>query len=120
HSPIMFADSSNGGATFSDPKLISGNVLDGQGSRPVVGPDGTLYVFWDASTRHQALDSTWMVKSTDGGATWSKPAAISTVADILPLRNTAFRVTSFPAAAAAPNGDLYTAWVGEVPNAGSP
>ena len=118
-SPIMFVSSSDGGQTFTDPKLISGNVLYGQGSHPVVGPDGTLYVFWDASTRHDALDSTWMVKSTDGGANWSKPTAVATVADILPLRNTAFRVNSFPAAAAAPNGDLYTTWVGEVPNDGS-
>jgi hypothetical protein len=118
-SPIMFASSSDGGATFTDPKLISGNVLYGQGSRPVVGPDGTLYVFWDASTRQQALDSEWVVKSTDGGATWSKPAAVSTVADTLSLRDTAFRVNSYPAAAAAPNGDLYVTWTGEVPNDGS-
>ncbi len=118
-SPIMFVSSSDGGQTFTDPKLISGNVLYGQGSHPVVGSDGTLYVFWDASTRHQALDSTWMVKSTDGGANWSKPTAVSTLADIPPLAKTAFRVNSFPAAAAAPNGDLYATWAGEVPNDGS-
>jgi hypothetical protein len=118
-SPIMFVSSSDGGQTFTTPKLISGNVLYGQGSHPVVGPDGTLYVFWDASTRHQALDSTWMVKSTDGGATWTSPTAVSTLADIPPLANTAFRVNSFPAAAAAPNGDLYATWAGEVPNNGS-
>jgi hypothetical protein len=115
-SPIMFASSSDGAKTFSTPKLIVGNVLYGQGSRPVVGPDGTLYVFWDGSTRKQALDSEWMVKSTDGGATWSKPTAVSTVADIHPLRNTLFRVNSYPAAAVAPNGDLYATWTGEVPN----
>jgi hypothetical protein len=115
-SPIMFASSSNGGQTFTTPKLISANVLYGQGSHPVVGPDGTLYVFWDASTRQQSLDSIWMVKSADGGANWSKPAAVSTVADIMPLAKTAFRVNSFPAAAAAPNGDLYATWTGEVPN----
>jgi hypothetical protein len=118
-SPIMFASSSNGGQSFTDPKLISANVLYGQGSHPVVGPDGTLYVFWVASTRHDSLDSTWMVKSTDGGATWSKPVAVSPVADILSLRNTGFRVNSFPAVAAASNGDLYTTWVSEVPNDGS-
>lgn len=118
-SPIAFAYSTDGGQTFTDPKLISGNVLYGQGSRPVVGPDGTLYVFWDGSTRLASLDSTYMVRSTDGGATWSKPTAVSTVADILPLRDTAFRVNSFPAAAAAPNGDLYVSWTGEVPNNGS-
>jgi hypothetical protein len=118
-SPIAFAYSTDGGQTFSDPKLISGNVLYGQGSRPVVGPDGTLYVFWDGSTRLASLDSTYMVKSSDGGATWSKPTAVSTVADSLTLRDTAFRVNSFPAAAAAPNGDLYVTWTGEVPNDGS-
>src|SRR5690349_323488 len=38
-SPIAFVSSSDGGATFTTPKLISGNVLYGQGSHPVVGPD---------------------------------------------------------------------------------
>lgn len=118
-SPIFFVYSTDGGATFSTPKSISGNVLYSQGSHPVVGPDGTLSVFWDGSTRLAQLDSEWMVKSTDGGATWSKPVAVSTVADIPPLRNTAFRVNSYPAAAAAPNGDLYVTWAGEVPNDGS-
>lgn len=118
-SPIFFASSSDGGAHFTDPKSISGNVLYGQGSRPIVAPDGTLYVFWDASTRHDALDSTWVVKSADGGATWSKPTAIAKVADSMPLRDTAFRVNSFPAAAVTDTGDLYVAWTAEVPNNGS-
>lgn len=112
-SPIAFASSSDGGRTFTTPKLISGNVLYGQGSRPVVGPDGTLYVFWDGATRLATRDSTWMVKSTDGGATWSKPVAIAPLDDIRPLHDTAFRVNSYPAAAAAPNGDLYVTWTTE-------
>jgi hypothetical protein len=109
-SPIAFVSSSDGGATFTDPKLISGNVLYGQGSRPVVGPDGTLYVFWNGSTRLASLSSTYMVKSSDGGATWSKPVSISTLHNSTPLHDTAFRVNSYPAAAAAPNGDLYAVW----------
>jgi hypothetical protein len=113
-SPISFAYSTDGGATFSTPQLISGNDLYGQGSRPVVGPDGSLSVFWDGSTRLSALDSTYMVKSTDGGATWSTPVAISTLADIPGLRDTAFRVNSYPAAAAAPDGKLYVTWTTEV------
>ncbi len=109
-SPIFFASSSNGGATFSSPKAISGNVLYGQGSRPVVGPDGSLYVFWEGSTRLASLNSTYVVKSTDGGASWSKPRAVSQLTDSAPLKNTVFRVNSFPAGAAAPNGDLYATW----------
>jgi hypothetical protein len=109
-SPIAVAYSKDGGATFSDPQLIVGNVLYGQGSRPTVGPDGTVYVFWDGSTRQQSLDSIYMVKSTDGGATWSKPVAVSQLVDIIPVANTAFRVNSFPAAAVAPDGTLYVTW----------
>jgi hypothetical protein len=115
-SPISFAYSADGGRTFSDPQLISGNVLYGQGSRPVVGPDGTLYVFWDGSTRHAALDSTYMVKSTDGGATWSKPISVSTLSDTPGIRDSAFRVNSYPAAAAAASGQLYVTWTTEVKN----
>jgi len=109
-SPIFFVYSENGGQTFSTPTAISGNVLYGQGSHPVVAPNGTLYVFWDAATRLASTDSTWMVKSTDGGATWSRPLAVAPLIDSSPLHDTVFRVNSFPAAAAAPNGDLYAAW----------
>ena len=75
-----------------------GNVLYGQGSHPTVGPDGTVYVFWDGSTRLATFDSIWMVKSTDGGASWSKPVKVSDIVDIVPIANTVFRNNSYPAA----------------------
>jgi hypothetical protein len=112
-SPIFFASSSDGGRTFTTPKAISGNVLYSQGSRPVVGPDGSLYVFWDGATRLSTSDSTWVVKSTDGGATWGKPVQIAPLNDSEPLANTLFRVNSFPAGAAAPDGDVYATWTTE-------
>src|SRR5258708_34609811 len=55
-----------------------------------------------------------MVKSTDGGVTWSKPVAVSQLVDIVPIDSTAFRVNSFPAADVTPNGDLYVAWSTQV------
>jgi hypothetical protein len=119
-SPIFFASSTDHGATFSAPVAISGNVLYDQGSRPVVGPNGALYVFFEGATRLSTMDSTYVVKSTDGGATWSKPVAVSALADSSPLKNTAFRDNSFPAAAAAPNGDLYATWTTEISNSGTP
>jgi hypothetical protein len=109
-SPIFLASSSNGGRSFTAPKSISGNVLYDQGSRPVVGPDGSLYVFFEGSTRLATASSTYVVKSTDGGASWGKPKAIAPLVDSGLLRDTAFRDNSFPAAAAAPNGDLYATW----------
>ena len=109
--PIFFAYSSDGGQTFSTPQAISGNALYDQGSRPVVGPDGSVYVFFEGATRLATLDSTYVVKSTDGGVTFGKPVAISTLNDIVPPTDTAFRVNSFPAADVNPvNGDLYAAW----------
>jgi hypothetical protein len=118
-SPIFFVRSTDGGATFSAPKSISGNALYDQGSRPVVGPDGTLYVFFNGSTRLASLNSTYVVKSTDGGATFSQPMSISQLTDTAVLKNTGFRVNSYPAAAAGPNGDLYATWTTEVKNSGT-
>jgi hypothetical protein len=109
-SPIFFAYSTDGGQTFSTPTNISGRVLYDQGSRPVVGYDGSVYVFFEGSTRLATLDSTYVVKSTDGGVTFSKPVEVAKLVDIISPANTLFRVNSFPAADAAPNGDLYAAW----------
>ncbi len=109
-SPIFFAYSTNGGATFSTPTNISGKILYDQGSRPVVGYDGTVYVIFDGSSRLASLDSTYIVKSTDGGATFGKPVKIADLQEVIPLANTVFRVNSFPAGAAASDGSLYVAW----------
>ena len=91
-------------------QLIGGNVLYSQGSHPTIAPDGTVYVFWDGSTRKATLDSIWVTKSTDGGTTWSKPVAVSQLVDIIPVANTAFRNNSYPAAAVAPDGSIYVTW----------
>jgi hypothetical protein len=109
-SPIFFAYSTDGGETFSTPTNITANVKYDQGSRPIVGYDGSVYVVFEGSTRLATLDSTYVVRSTDGGVTFGKPVAVAQLQDIVPIANTDFRVNSFPAGAAAPNGDLYTAW----------
>jgi hypothetical protein len=113
-SPIFFAYSTDSGATFSTPTNISGNVLYDQGSRPIVGYDGAVYVIFEGSTRLATLDSQWIVKSTDGGVTWSKPTKIADVQDVISPRYTVYRDDSFPAGDAAPNGDLYVAWSTQV------
>lgn len=117
-SPISSVYSKDGGKTFSPPQLIVGNVLYGQGSRPTVGPDGTVYVFWDGATRRATRDSIWVVKSRDGGVTWSKPVAVAQLVDIIPVADTAFRVNSYPAAAVAPDGTVYVTWSSLMSDAG--
>jgi hypothetical protein len=113
-SPIFFVYSTDGGTTFSTPTNISGNVLYSQGSRPIVGYDGRLYVIFEGVTRPGTLDRQWIVKSTDGGVTWSAPVKIADVQHIIPPEDAVFRVNDFPAGDAAPNGDLYVAWSGQV------
>ena len=115
-SPIVFSFSKNGGATFSDPQSIVGDVLYDQGSRVTVGSDGTVYVVWEGSRLVDPFNSIWMVKSRDGGVHWSDPVAIAPLVDILPPANTVFRTNSFPAADVAPDGTLYVAWSAEVRN----
>lgn len=113
-SPIMEAHSSDGGRSFSAPQIIGAPAIYSQGSRPVVAPDGTVYVFFDGATRLATLDSTYVVKSTDGGQTFGSPVQVSTLNEISPPANAVFRVNSFPAAAVAPNGDVYATWSTEM------
>src|SRR5438876_6436231 len=82
-SPIFFAYSTDGAATFSTPTNISGNVIYDSGSLPIVGYDGTVYVVFEGSTRLATLNSQWIVKSTNGGVTWSRPVKIADVQDII-------------------------------------
>jgi len=118
HSPIFFAYSTDGGQTFSEPRNISGNVQYDQGSRPIVGYDGTVYVIFEGATRLATLDGTYIVASTDGGATFGKPVKVADLQDVVSLANTAFRNDSYPAGAAAPNGDLYVAWTSLLSDSG--
>jgi hypothetical protein len=94
-SPIFFSYSDDGGMTWTEPKEISGSNPDfctyqetgpagqcdeDQFSIPEVAPDGTLYVHF-ANGQNEAewevageFDSQLMVvKSTDGGETFSNP-----------------------------------------------
>jgi hypothetical protein len=113
-SPIWFVYSTDGGTTFSAPTNISANAHYSQGSHPVVGPDGTLYVFWDGSTRLASTNSTYVVKSTDGGATFSSPLQVSTLTETAGVQNTVFRVNSYQAAAVDLNGVVYVTWATEI------
>jgi hypothetical protein len=100
-SPIYFSKSTDGGVSWSSPMIISGSSarlcrfgsqfnhsLDphacnfDQGSDPIVGPDGTIYVvFNNTNTSKNAVNGIGvaqqlMVKSTDGGATWTHPVRV--------------------------------------------
>src|SRR5262249_11017329 len=142
-SPIFFSASRDGGKTWSPAKEISGvnpavctfsgtslpadgSCREDQFSSPVVGANGTIYVAFendqavnDGQFRNQHL----VVKSTDGGATWSSPVRASDVlrdgASDYPangrgrqtLSNSQFRVNSAGNLAIDPaTGALFVTW----------
>lgn len=100
-SPIFFSQSTNGGATWSPGIAISGanatfctafsgsanpNACDqDQGSYPIVGPEGTIYVvFGNGNTPPQGIDQLLFVKcpvtkDCRVAANWTVPVRISTL-----------------------------------------
>jgi len=93
HSPIYFGQSSDGGATWSTPVEISGSSAsicplpegicnDDQGSDPVVGPDGTIYVaFSNGNVPGAGIEQVLFVKcpaSADcrNAASWTPPTKV--------------------------------------------
>jgi hypothetical protein len=142
-SPIFFSASRDGGLSWSTPQEISGRntalctfsgtpladdgrCREDQFSSPVVGPDGTIFV---AFVNDQAIndgdfrDQYLVVKSTDGGGTWSAPVRASDIihdgASDYPvnivgrqtLSNSQFRVNSAGNLATDPSsGDLVLVW----------
>ncbi|HQL23667.1 MAG TPA: sialidase family protein, partial [candidate division Zixibacteria bacterium] len=88
---IMFARSTDGAAGF-DPPVIVGQPWDftdcgwadvdaGQFANPLVGADGSVYVFWIGVWADPDCNFSYAlhcVKSTDGGATFGPPQFIRT------------------------------------------
>jgi hypothetical protein len=97
-SPIMETHSDDGGKSWSDPQEISGanrslctfqtegeagQCDEDQASVPTIGRDGTVYVAF-MNSQNQRLwepgedfeDQYLLVKSNDGGKSWSKPSFV--------------------------------------------
>ena len=113
-SSILFSRSTNHGAAWSSPIRISIPQQDGavQGSQVAVGPKGEVYVvyevFYQGNKRQQFL-----AKSTDGGQTFSAPAAITPAFNELSFAST-YRKNSFASLAVSPvNGHVYAVYADE-------
>jgi hypothetical protein len=73
---IMFARSTDHGATFSQPQKISETSKDNQFADIAVTNNGTVYVAWNGSVGSRANGHAAMlwVRSADGGRTFTKPS----------------------------------------------
>ena len=148
NSPIYFSQSANGGATWSAGVEISGansafctvgsgsanpNACDqDQGSHPIVGPDGTIYVaFGNANTPLPGVNQVMMVSCPASAncalaASWTAPAKVGDLIGIHPFGPSAagcpagrqclppngYRVPEFTSISASvdKNSNLYVSW----------
>ncbi len=85
-SGMVYAESANGGATFSSGRvLVDGNVRNIRGIResPLpsadVGSDGSAYVTWhECDTRPRCNGNDVVLSVSRNGGAWSKPVALPT------------------------------------------
>lgn len=77
-SNIYVVRSTDHGATFSNPRLLTTSQNDVQDPDIAIRGDGTVTVTWDASSKKSDLDSVNYAVSTSGGATWSPARTLTT------------------------------------------
>jgi len=81
--PIKFSRSTDGGATFNNPRTVSTGGKAGtaynQGSDIAVGPDGSVYVAYRSFSAGVDPSAVRVVKSTDCGNHWLQPVQLGTL-----------------------------------------
>ena len=118
--PAMFAETTNGGKTWSSPRVIVNTPSRQQtiGNQIVADPrNGTLYDFFDLISPpfNVTAFKVAFIKSTDGGATWTKPKMIADLRTVFvsdPNTGQAIRTGDIiPEPAIDPaTGQLYVVW----------
>ncbi len=108
---ILVSRSTDHGQTWSIPVQVSDPWQSGavQGSQVAVGPLGEVYVVYEvflAGNRRQHF----LVKSQDGGKTFTPPKSISPSFNEISFNST-YRKNSFPSLAVSPaNGHVYVVY----------
>jgi hypothetical protein len=100
---IWMSTSSDGGLTWAAARNTA-DLAAGIGGQPVVQPDGTVIVPIENDTGAAML----AFRSTNGGASWSADATISSITDHLVAGN--LRTSALPSAAIDAAGKVYTIW----------
>lgn len=107
-SSISFARSLNNGKFFDPPKVLSTGDRFVQGSMPFTAPNGDLYVVYSAISADFTTDLIRIVKSTDGGATFSAPTTVIAGQGIGTMTGgNQVRTNSFPTIGIDKNGAVH-------------
>lgn len=117
---IELVTSKDGGNTWSSPVIIDNGcgANQDQGSNIAVDNAGTVYVAWESFPIALPTNELDIVKSTDGGVTFSPKVAINR--GVIPVGHSfflllqgGFRNNEFPMLAidrSRPNGPIYAVW----------
>ncbi|MBI5293278.1 MAG: exo-alpha-sialidase [Chloroflexi bacterium] len=100
---VFMSTSSDGGLTWGA-RTPTVNNAGGIGGQPVVQPDGTVVVPMNSSFQSSIL----AFRSTDGGATWTKPVTVSAVSSHRVAGN--LRTSPLPSAEVDATGRVYVVW----------
>jgi hypothetical protein len=85
---ILFSRSTDHGQSFSRPIRVTPGLAQEQFADLAVGPDGAVYLtFRTYAAQGPTSNAIWLVKSADGGVTWTDPLL---VARITPFDSTQF------------------------------
>ena len=118
-SPIVASTSSNYGASWASWVDVSGQYKYNQGSVPMFGLDGSIYVsFEGAVAAYGYADYNIVAKSTNGGQTFTQTVVSRNVDENFPifggrgvLTGLHFRTNTFPSLTVdRGTGKLYLAW----------
>ena len=115
-SPIVLSYSDNGGVTWTGPNRVGSPTQNiDQGSVPTPGPDGQVYVVFENYT---GGTKAMVAASLDGGNTFADAVKVDDIVEICDhlvagrcaLKNSSWRVNSFPSIAGCTSGNLYVVW----------
>ena len=118
-SPIVAASTKNFGGSWQGQVDVSGPYHFNQGSVPVYGNDGTIYVSFEGAVAADNFnDYNIVARSTDGGKNFTQAVVSRNVDETFPifggrgvLSGLKFRTNTFPALTVdRVTGKLYLAW----------
>lgn len=107
-SRILMSTSTDGGLTWGTPKSPPNQSFSALGGQPLVQPGGAVIVPIYGTDLSTNIDHIYAYTSTNGGASWNAPVAVSKVT--YHIQQATYRGGSLPSAEIDQAGTVYVVW----------